>query len=93
MKPGHNSETQPVIDIDQLASQITLLDTLHSAASEGLLQQTSPLPEAALKAWLSEIQYLAGETLAEIERHPTRRAAPQLRLLRTGPGRRRRPAI
>lgn len=93
MKPGHNSEPQPVIDIDQLASQLMMLDSLHSAASDGLLQRTSPLPEDALKAWLSEIQYLAGETLAEIRRHSNHRTAPQLRLLRTGPGRRRRPAI
>ena len=66
---------------------------LHSAASEGRLPQRNALPEEALKAWLAEMQYLASETLAEIERHAACKAPPKLRLLRASAGKRRRPAI
>ena len=93
MRPGRNDETQVTFDADQLASQLQLLDALHSAASEERLPQLTALPEEGLKAWLAEIQYLAGETLAEIERNAARKTVPQLRLLRSATGRRRRPAI
>ena len=93
MISGNNSETRPAVAADELAGQILLLDTLHSAAAEGRLQQLCPLPEDALKSWMAEIQYLAGETLAEIERHAVRRTAPQLRLLPKDRGRRSRTAI
>ena len=63
MISGNNSETRPAVAADELAGQILLLDALHSAAAEGRLQQLCPLPEDALKSWLAEIQYLAGETL------------------------------
>ncbi len=93
MRPGRNDETQVTFDADQLASQLQLLDALHSAASEERLPQLTALPEEGLKAWLAEMQYLAGETLAEIERNAARKTVPQLRLLRSATGRRRRPAI
>ena len=57
------------------------------------LPQLTALPEEGLKAWLAEMQYLASETLAEIERHAAPRAVPELRLLRGSAGKRRRPAI
>ena len=93
MRPGRNDETQVTFDAEQLASQLQLLDALHSAASEERLPQLNALPEEGLKAWLAEMQYLAGETLAEIERNAARKTVPQLRLLRSATGRRRRPAI
>ena len=93
MRPGRNDETQVTFDAEQLASQLQLLDALHSAASEERLPQLTALPEEGLKAWLAEMQYLAGETLAEIERNAARKTVPQLRLLRSATGRRRRPAI
>ncbi len=89
MTPEHNYDTRPTIDVDGLASQLELLDALHSAASEGQLQQACPLPAKDLKAWLGEMQYLAGETLAEMERN----SRPPLRLLTPQKGERRRPAI
>ncbi len=93
MRPGRNNLIHAPVAADQLASQLQLLDALHSAASEGRLPQLNALPEEALKAWLAEIQYLASETLAEIERHSAPRAVPELRLLRASAGKRRRPAI
>lgn len=84
MTPEHNYDARPAVDVDGLASQVELLDALHSAASEGQLQQACPLPAQDLKAWLGEIQYLAGETLAEIERN----SRPPLRFVKTGGGRR-----
>ena len=75
MRPGRNDETQVTFDADQLASQLQLLDALHSAASEERLPQLTALPEEGLKAWLAEMQYLAGETLAEIERNAARKTA------------------
>ena len=93
MRPGRNDETQVTFDADQLASQLQLLDALHNAASEERLPQLTALPEEGLKAWLAEMQYLASETLAEIERHAACKAPPKLRLLRGSAGKRRRPAI
>ena len=84
MTPEQNFETRPAIDVDGLASQVELLDALHSAASEGRLQETCPLPAEDLRAWLGEIQYLAGETLAEMERD----SRPPLRFVGVGEGRR-----
>ena len=93
MRPGRNNVIHAPVDADQLASQLQMLDALHSAASEGRLPQLNALPEEGLKAWLAEMQYLASETLAEIERHAARKEPPKLRLLRSAAGRRRRPAI
>ena len=93
MRPGRNNVIHAPVAADQLASQLQLLDDLHSAASEGRLPQLNALPEEVLKAWLVEMQYLAGETLAEIARHGARKTVPQLRLLRGSAGKRRRPAI
>ena len=93
MRPGRNNVIHAPVAADQLASQLQLLDALHSAASEERLPQLTALPEEGLKAWLAEMQYLAGEALAEIERHAAPRAVPELRLLRGSAGKRRRPAI
>ena len=93
MRPGRNDETQVTFDAEQLASQLQLLDALHSAAGEERLPQLTALPEEGLKAWLKEMQYLASETLAEIERNAARKTVPKLRLLRGSAGKRRRPAI
>ena len=35
MRPGRNNVFHAPVDADQLASQLQLLDALHSAASEG----------------------------------------------------------
>ncbi len=61
-----------LINDARLATAADMLDELHSAASEGRLQQVSPLTDAELKSWLFEMAYMVNETLAEIDRHQKR---------------------
>lgn len=47
----------------------TMLDDLHTAASEGHLPTLTPLSSAELVSWLRELIYTAEETIVEIEEH------------------------
>lgn len=61
-----------LINDARLAAAVDMLDALHSAASEGRLDQISPLTDAELKGWLFDLAYTVNETLAEIDRHQER---------------------
>ncbi len=72
----------PVTTIDvRLRDLMDALDELHTAASDGTLDQTTPLNEAELLGWLREVVYTAQETINEIEQRS--HCAPILRLLDT----------
>ena len=58
-----------------------VLDTLHSAASDGALPAVTSMSTAELVDWLREIIYTAQETIAEVERTADRRPEPYLRVL------------
>jgi hypothetical protein len=53
----------------RLESLGTMLDELHTAASEGSLQGLTPLNPTELVSWLRELIYTAQETIVEIEEH------------------------
>jgi hypothetical protein len=55
----------------RLASVGTMLDELHTAASDGDLSNLSPLSPVEMVAWLRELIYTAEETIMEIEEHAT----------------------
>ncbi|MBE2182273.1 MAG: hypothetical protein IAE89_02495 [Anaerolineae bacterium] len=56
----------------RMGSLMDTLDELHSAASEGRLQQVTTLTNAELIGWLYELVYTATETMAEIQRAEVR---------------------
>ena len=58
-----------------------VLDTLHSAASEGALPAVTAMNTAELVDWLRELIYTAQETIAEIEHTADQRPEPYLRVL------------
>lgn len=52
----------------RMGNLMDTLDELHSAASEGRLQEVSTLTNAEMIGWLYELVYTATETMAEIQR-------------------------
>lgn len=73
----------PMTTIDvRLRDLMDALDELHTAASDGTLDQTTPLNEAELLGWLREVVYTAQETINEIEQQRSH-CTPILRLLDT----------
>jgi hypothetical protein len=54
---------------DQIMDLYTLLDDLHSAASEGQIQAYTTLGEGDLLSLLHEMVYTAQETIYEIEKN------------------------
>jgi hypothetical protein len=61
-----------------------VLDELHTAASDNLLHQVTPLSEQELVGWLQDLIYTAQETIAEIERPHERPTVvkPRLRVIK-----------
>lgn len=51
----------------RLADLFQALDTLHTAASEGRLNEISTLSTQELMGWLQEIAYTARETIGELQ--------------------------
>ncbi len=56
----------------RMGNLMDTLDELHSAASEGRLQQVTTLTNAEMIGWLYELVYTATETMAEIQRSEVR---------------------
>ncbi len=63
---------------DALVELIDLLDTLHSAASDGQIQHFTTLSEQDLVGLLREAIFTAQETIAEIESHRLARRPAQI---------------
>jgi hypothetical protein len=49
-------------------SMLRALDKLHDAASDGRLEDATPLNKAEVTAWLRELAYTAQETVRELEK-------------------------
>ena len=58
-----------------------VLDTLHSAASDGALPSVTSMSTAELVDWLRELIYTAQETIAEVEHNADKRPETYLRVL------------
>ncbi len=56
----------------RMGNLMDTLDELHSAASEGRLQQVTTLTNAEMIGWLYELVYTATEAMAEIQRSEVR---------------------
>ncbi len=78
----HQPNFQIIYNDTRLAGLFQSLDELHSAASEGRLQNVTPLTNAELIGWLQELMYVAEETIAEIEEHEAPPVVPHLRLVK-----------
>lgn len=78
----HQPNFQIIYNDARLAGLFQSLDELHSAASEGRLQNVTPLTNAELIGWLQELMYVAEETIAEISEHETPPPIPHLRLVK-----------
>ena len=67
-----------------LEAVFEVFDDLHDAASEGQLQELTPLDNRELLGWLKELVYTAQETISEIENRGARTARqdPFLRLVK-----------
>lgn len=78
----HQPNFQIIYNDTRLAGLFQSLDELHSAASEGRLQNVTPLTNAELIGWLQELMYVAEETIAEIEEQDAQPAVPHLRIVK-----------
>ena len=67
-----------------LEAVFEVFDDLHDAASEGQLQELTPLDNRELLGWLRELVFTAQETISEIENRTARtaRQEPILRLVK-----------
>ena len=64
----------------RLGNLLDTLDELHTAASEGNLQQITTVSDAELVGWLYEVMYTAQEIMSEIDNHHEQRE-PELTLV------------
>ncbi len=56
-----------LINDARLQSLDDMLDTLHTAASEGALHSVTPLTQVELIGWLYDLIYVAQETILEMQ--------------------------
>lgn len=82
MKPTPQSYLKLLHTPVRLDSLLDVLDELHSAASEGRLQEISTISEAEMRGWLLEVMYLAQQTLEEIDEQQMEREPAGLSLVR-----------
>lgn len=82
MGQTHQPNFQIIYNNNHLASLFRSLDELHTAASEGTLNNVTPLANAELVGWLQELIYTAEETIEEINTHQTKPSAPHLRIVK-----------
>ena len=78
----HQPNFQVIYNDARLAGLSQYLDELHSAASDGQLQNVTPLSHEELVGWLQELIYTAEETIAEINHQETKINLPQLRIVK-----------
>lgn len=79
----HNQPNLQLLHTDsRLDDLFAVLDEIHTAASERLLHQITPLSQRELVGWLEDLIFTAQETIAEIKQAaPRRPEAPKLRVL------------
>ncbi len=65
----------------RLADLLQAVDELHTAASEDLLAQVTPLTAQDMIGWLKDLVYTAEETIAEIEQRQPKPTTARLRVL------------
>jgi len=78
-----STDLQILYNGDHIDDLFDVLDTLHSAASEGQLQTMITMNEQELVGLLRDIIYTARETISEIEKRRKKGRNPQpiLRLM------------
>lgn len=67
MGPTLQPNLQLLYNTARLSDLLDALDELHSAASDGNIRAVTPMSNAELKSWLTEVIYTAQETMQEIE--------------------------
>jgi hypothetical protein len=76
IRPTANVSTEILYNGDQIGDLYDVLDTLHSAASEGKIQTLTTMNEQELVGLLRDIIFTAKETIGEIENR-RKKAHPQ----------------
>jgi succinylglutamate desuccinylase len=56
----------------RMAAFFELVDDLHTAVTDGDLEQVTTLPQRELVGWLRDLVYTAQETLTELESRQNR---------------------
>jgi succinylglutamate desuccinylase len=56
----------------RMAAFFELVDDLHTAVTDGELDQVTTLPQRELVGWLRELVYTAQETITELESRQSR---------------------
>ena len=67
MGPTLQPNLQLLYNTARLSDLLDALDELHSAASDGNIRTVTPMSNAELKSWLTEVIYTAQEAMSEIE--------------------------
>lgn len=67
MGPTLQPNLQLLYNTSRLSDLLEALDELHSAASDSNLRAVTPLSNAEMMSWLTEVIYTAHETMNEIE--------------------------
>ncbi len=83
MGQSHQPNLHLLYDEMRLAYLFQVLDELHSAASDGQLQNITTLSSSEIVGWLNDLAFTAQETISEI-RNGERAANPasHLRLVK-----------
>ncbi len=83
MGQSHQPNLQLLYNEVRLANLFQVVDELHTAASNGQLQDITTLSQAELVSWLNELAYTAQEAISEIKRdEPKSSHTPHLRLVK-----------
>ncbi len=83
MGQSHQPNLQLLYTEVRLANLFQVVDELHTAASDGQLQNITSLSQAELVSWLNELAYTAQEAISEIKREePKSPHTPHLRLVK-----------
>ncbi len=83
MGQSHQPNLQLLYTEVRLANLFQVVHELHTAASDGQLQNVTSLSQAELVSWLNELAYTAQEAISEIKRgEPNSPHTPHLRLVK-----------